>query len=96
MDKMALGKVTCGCYRVIVAVFQCVCDVTFLTYVCQETSKNAYVNFAISFGTHIISGGQVTGFYEICLLAILLITCGYALVIETVVYTQILINYQFK
>jgi hypothetical protein len=72
MDKTAFGQVTCGCYRVIIAVFQCVYDVTLLTYVRQETLKSAYVSFAISVCRHVISGGQVTRFHGICLLAILL------------------------
>jgi hypothetical protein len=73
MDKTTLVQVTCGCYRVIIAVFQFVYDVTFLTYVCQETLKNAYVSFAISVYTHVISSGQVKRFHEFCLLTILLI-----------------------
>jgi hypothetical protein len=73
IDETELGEVTCGCYRVLFAVFQRVYDGTFLTYARQETSKNAHVNFAISVGTYVISGGEVTRFYEICLLAILLI-----------------------
>ena len=73
MGKAKLGQVKWGCYRVVSAEFQCVYNVTFLTYVRQETLKNAYVIFAISVCRHVISVGQVTRFYEICLLAILLI-----------------------
>jgi hypothetical protein len=73
MDKTALGQVTCGCYRVTIAVFQFVYDVTFLTYVRQETLKNAYVSFAMSVCTRVISSGEVKRFHEFCLLAVLLI-----------------------
>jgi len=73
MDKTALGQVTCGCYRVIIAVFQFVYDVTFLTYFRQEKLKNVYVTFAISVCTHVISSGEVKRFHEFCLLTILLI-----------------------
>lgn len=73
MDKTALRQVKCGCYSVIIAVFQCGYDITFLTYVRQETLKNVYISFAVSVCRHVISGGQVTRFHEIRLLAILLI-----------------------
>jgi hypothetical protein len=47
--------------------------VTFLTYVRHETLENAYVSFAIAVCKHVMSGGQITRFHEIWLLAILLI-----------------------